>query len=296
MLLLLLLMMMMLLHLHNISGARIILASPQIPSHIIEPTATGEELVRRGHEVYIAIGSEYRNPESLERLGLRTIVFHAPTDKPTAFGSTDDMATSIFSPDYNLNSLRKVVSTRLSRECEFMLSDKKFLERVRELKFDFALVEPFVQNPCVLLLPYSLDIRFASLANFYLPWTIRMPAFPSFLRIGNPYLNISTDSRSVFWNSVLNTVIYLSVHWQIPSTLWNNTLLENYASRRITWNELILKSELFFVASDHHLGTPLPMFPNVIPVPCVTVRPIRPLPEELEKLTSRSRDLSLIHI
>ena len=121
-----------------------------------------------------------------------------------------------------------------------------------------------------------------------------MPAMPSFHRIGIPYLNISTDSHSVFWNSVLNTVIFLSVHWQIPSIMWNNTLLENYASRRITWNELILKSELFFVVSDHHLGSPLPMFPNVIPVPCVTVRPIRPLPEELEKLTSRSRDGTIL--
>jgi len=72
--------------------------------------------------------------------------------------------------------------------------------------------------------------------------------------------------------------------------MWNNTLLENYSSRRLTWNELILKSELFFVVSDHHLGLPLPLFPNVIPVPCVTVRPMKPLPDKLEELITKSRD------
>ena len=279
--------MMAVLLLQNISGARILLATPQIPSHVREPTATGEELVRRGHDVYVAIASKYRNPEALQQLGLRTLTYHVPTD--IVFGANDDMAVSVFSPDYDLKILRRDVAAKISRDCESMLSDDKFIEQVRSLKFDFALVEPFPINPCVLLLPYSLNIRFASLTNFYLPWTIRMPALPSFLRFRGPY-NISTDTVSVFWNSVLDTVIYLSIHWLIPSELWNNTLLENYSSRRLTWDELILKSELFFVVSDHYLDSPLPAFPNVIPVPCVTVRPIEPLPEKLQKPIAESPD------
>jgi len=282
----LLVILMMTAKLQNISGARILLASPQIPSHVMEQTATGEELVQRGHEVYVAIGSNFPNPESLERLGLRTVTYHIPSD---ALRASDDMAQSIFSPDYDMNNLRRTVSATLSMDCEFMLSDSVFMEQVRALKFDLALVEPFAINPCVLLLPYNLNVRFVSLTNFYLPWSIRVPALPSFLRIRNPYINISTDSQSTFWNSLINTVIYL-VHWQIPSTLWNNTLLENYSSQRLTWNDLILKSELFFVISDHHLESTLPMFPNVIPVPCITVRPTKPLPEELSELATQSPD------
>ena len=276
------------LQLRNISGARILLLSPQIPSHVIEQTATGEELVHRGHEVYIAIGSEFRNPEPLEQLGLRTVTYHTPMD--IALEASRDMAEYIFSPDYNAINFRRMVSARLSRECEFMMSDSTFIEQVRALKLDFALVESCGKNPCILLLPYSLNIRFASLNNYYLPWIIRMPALPSFLRIQSLYSNISTDSRSMFWNSLLNTAIYLSMHWLMPSTAWNSTLLEKYSSQKITWNELILKSELFFAANDHHLDAPLPMFPNMIAVPCITVRTTKPLPEELDKLAAQSPD------
>lgn len=276
--------------LQNIAGERILLASPQIPSHVMAQTAVGEELVRRGHQVYIAIGSRYPRPESLEDLGLRAVSYRVPASDVT-FGARDDLlAQGIFSPDYDATSLAPAVSSMVSRDCELMLSDDGFMERVRALNFDVALVEPFAVNPCVLLLPHRLNLRFVSLANFYLPWTIRMPALPSFLRIRGP-VSISASSQSILWNSLVNSLIYLSAHWQIPSTVWNNTLLEKYStSPDLTWNELILKSELFFVVSDHHLGSPLPMFPNVIPVPCITVRPTNPLPDELHQLAAQSRD------
>jgi len=284
----LLLMLLMMVKMQNISAARILLASPQIPSHVMAQTATGEELVQRGHEVYIAVGSRYSSQESLEQLGLRVITYYIPSDVP--FGVNDDfLAEFIFSPQYEAIKLSLAVSAMVSRHCELMLCDNKFMERVRALELDLVLVEPFATNPCVLLLPYRLNVRFVSLTNFYLPWIIRMPALPSFHRIRGP-IDISADVPSVLWNSLINTVIYLSAHWRIPALVWNDTLLEKYSSsRRLTWNELILKSELFFVTSDHHLGSPLPVFPNVIPVPGITVRPTKPLPDTLEQLATHSR-------
>jgi len=53
---------------------------------------------------------------------------------------------------------------------------------------------------------------------------------------------------------------------------------------------LILKSELFFISNDHRIGLPYPLFPNVIPVPGITVRPSKPLPDKLERLVTQSRD------
>jgi len=272
--------------LQNISGARILLMSPQLQSHVMRQTATGEELVRRGHEVYVAIAATHRNPEALEQLGLRTVTYRVPPSEVRNLPHWSEYLQSLaFSPDYDAYTFAQSISAKVSMQCEFMMSDDKFMDRVRVLKLDIAVVEPFHVNPCVLLLPYSLNVRFVSMSNYYLPWSIRMPALPSFLQSRDP-INVPIGSESVLWD----TVIYLRSLWRATFRLWNSTLLQHHSSKGLTWTELILKSELFLIISDHHLGSPLPTFPNTIPVPCVTVRPTKPLPDELEKLAIQSRD------
>jgi len=285
----LLLLMVLAMNSENVYGARVLLASPQMASHVMVQTPVGKQLAEQGYEVYIAIGSTYHDPESLEKMGLRTITYHVPSDIP--FGQNDDVAKLIaelvFSPDFHALSFAKAMSALISRDCDFMLSDEKFAEALRALKLDIALVDALVINPCVLLLPYSLNVRFVSLANFYLPWSIRMPSLPSFLRIPSP---VVTGSEPTLWNSLINTVFYLGAHWRLPSAVWNSTLLDRYSSGDLTWNELSLKSELFFVVDDRHLGSPLPAFPNIVPVPGVTARPPKPLPDKLAKLATESHD------
>jgi len=277
--------------LENVHGARVLMTSPQILSHVMMQATIGEQLVKRGHEVYIAIGSRHPKPESLEQLGLRTLTYHIPSDVP--FGISDDTASlvqeRIFNPDFRKKLSKTPADTVvgvISRDCEFMLSDEKFMEQVRALKFDIALVEPFAPNPCVLLLPYNLNIPFVCMTRAYLPWNIRMPALPSFLRV--PGI-ITTDSKPTFWNALTNTMYYLVAHWKL-SGLWNNTLLYRYCPRHLTWNEVILKSDLFFFIGDHLLDSPFPMFPNFVGVPGITVRPAKPLSDELENLTSQFPD------
>jgi len=273
-------------------GARILLASAQIPSHILMQTATGEELVQRGHEVYVAIGSIYRKPESMEQLGLRTVKYHIPSDVVSALN--DDaakvLAERIFSPDFDVINMTRDLSAIVSRDCELMLSDNEFMSEALALKFDIALVDPFFVNPCVVLLPYKLNIRFVSLENFYFPWIVRLPALPSFFRIPSPVITASEGSHSL-WNSVINTLMMIGAQWAMTSVdVWNNTLLGRHTSQSLTWNDLILKSELFFISNDHHFGLPYPLFPNVIPVPGITVRPTKPLRDKLQKLMTQSRD------
>ena len=76
--------------------------------------------------------------------------------------------------------------------------------------------------------------------------------------------------------------------------VWNHTLLDRYSSGHYTWNELILKSELFLLSNDYHTRPTFPLLPNVIPVPGVTVRPAKPFPDDFEKLFTRSRDQGII--
>jgi len=278
----------MMLKLGGGDGARILLVSPQLTSHVMMQSAIGEQLMRRGHEVFVVIGSTFPKAESLKQLGLQTLTYHVPD---VHSGLSNDMekilGERIFSADFDMLKMATVTSAVVSKDCDFMLSDNEFMQQVRALKFDIAIVEPFIINPCDVLLPHNVNVPFVSLANNYLPWIIRMPAIPSFYRDPSP---VSTGSEPTFWNAVWNSAICFVLHWKITSDMWSYTLLDSYSIGSLTWNELILKSELFLLVSDHHLGSPLPLFPNMIPVPGVTVRPIEPLPDELHALITRSRD------
>src|SRR5688572_20503314 len=61
-----------------VSGAKILMKSLQFGSHIFEHVLFGEELVSRGHEVYIAIGSRYQDKDNLEGRGIKTLPYKIP--------------------------------------------------------------------------------------------------------------------------------------------------------------------------------------------------------------------------
>jgi len=55
-----------------------------------------------------------------------------------------------------------------------------------------------------------------------------------------------------------------------------------------------LKSEIFLIESNHHLGSHRPAMPNLIDVAGLTASPAKPLPEEMERLASESGDNGII--
>ena len=60
------------------NGARILMSSPQIESHIREQLAFGEELRKHGHEIYVALGSPYPKMESIKERGFGIVTYNIP--------------------------------------------------------------------------------------------------------------------------------------------------------------------------------------------------------------------------
>src|SRR6218665_1522281 len=62
----------------TVFGARILMKSPQMSSHILQQVSLRQELILRGHEVYIAIGSRSPTKASIEKRGIKMVQYKIP--------------------------------------------------------------------------------------------------------------------------------------------------------------------------------------------------------------------------
>ena len=237
-----------------VSGAKILMKSPQLGSHILEQISLGEELASRGHEVYIAIGSRYPNKANIEKRGIKTLQYKIPDG--VLYGVSEEyekmVAEIIFDKSEDKMALSGNTASQLTyNDCAYMMEDEAFLENVRQLKFDLAIVEPFILSPCNLILPKYFGIPFVSNAGIFIPWSIRIPALPSFVN----FMSAWTDLEDITFISRLTNLFTYVAFDAILSKFApvNNTLLERYAPEYKSWNDLLRQSELFLVGRDHHL-------------------------------------------
>ena len=268
------------------AGSKIIMSSVQILSHVMVQSAVASELIDRGHEVYMAIGSRIANPERLERLGIKMLYFDVPGHE--VFGLTEDFEMTMAQSAFRQGFPEYAASLMGSRDCSLMMQDESFKRKAKELRFDLALIGPFVYAPCNLILAHYLEIPFVSMATLLLPWELRIPALPSFSRIQGwyPIVDVTT-----FMGRLINLVsfIYAETSLFVPGP-HNTTLLQQYAPEVSSWKELIRKSELILTDIDHHMGVPFPAFPYFIAVPGLSARPAKRLDATFETLLNENND------
>src|SRR6218665_1497 len=234
----------------------------------------------------MAIGSRIDNPEKLERLGIKILYYHIPED--VIFGLTEDFNRAATDSLFNEGFPEYLASSTITRDCSLMMQDEAFKRKAKELRFDLALLEPFVYAPCNLILGRYLEIPFVSLATMTLPWELRIPALPSFYRILGFY---PIADESTFTGRITNLVSFIIAETSIliPGPR-NTTLLQQYAPEISSWKELIRKSELILTDIDHHMGVPFPVFPYLIAVPGLSARPAEPLDAKMEALFNENNN------
>lgn len=269
--------------LRTVFGAKVLMTSNQIPSHIFQQLKLGSELVRRGHDVHIAIGTRYPDPESIEELGIKPEFYYIPND--VIYGVSREFEKYIVETIFKDELIGLEFSTMANRDCTFMMADKLFLDKVRNLNFDIAIAEPFLLSQCTLLLPHYLEIPFVSMSSCFRPWQTRIPALPSFHFLVNPY-KLFDDSTLL--GRMENLLVYVLTELKIffPG-VHNTTLLEHFAPELNSWTDLVRQSQLFLIDSDHHVGSALPTFPNVVSIAGLTCRPPRKLGQDLEMIISK---------
>jgi glucuronosyltransferase len=283
--------------------ARILMIPIQYESLILMEVSVAEELIQLGHEVYIVLGSPYPKLEAIQRRGVRTLTYRIPSH--VLYGVSPEMermlANVTFShPDDVMQIYANVIIPSFHLNCDYMMTDREFIDKVRELHFDLAVAQNSPLTACCLILPHFLHVPFVTMAIqlFPGPWSFGLPALPSFyeLPVFKPGTNELPDV-STFSGRLFNTFAYFFKHFTLAPQMWGNTsLLERYASPDVTsWMDLLHRSEIFLSENDHHLeSAPLPLMPNFIPVAGLTIRPVKSLPESLEKIILESGDNGII--
>lgn len=108
-----------LLLIYEVGGSRIIMSGPQGPSHVMVQSAVASELIARGHEVYMAIGSRIDNPEMVERLGIKILYYHIPED--VIFGLTEDFNRAATDSLFNEGFPEYLASSTITRDCSLVI-------------------------------------------------------------------------------------------------------------------------------------------------------------------------------
>lgn len=280
---------------HLITGghsAKILMSSPQILSHILMQVSVGEELASRGHEVYLAVGSRFPQQDAITASGMKVITYHFPSDIVYTVSEQWERQTAqaMFGPSANADyDLMLNYSRAIFRGCELMMEDKEFVEQVRQLQFDIAVIEPFIVAPCTVILPYHIGIPYVTFTGLLLPFHIGIPALPSMYVLPGPK-GTKFPTLDTFWGRLYNTLAYFIAKTVVESTHANVTLLRRYAPEVTHWNDLVVKSELFLLDIDHHLDAPLPVLPNVVLLGGCTLKPTKPLPYHLETVFAGADD------
>ncbi|XP_068846514.1 UDP-glucuronosyltransferase 3A1-like isoform X3 [Capricornis sumatraensis] len=185
-------------------------------------------------------------------------------------------------------NLMEILGTR----CSYLLRRRDIMDSLKNENFDLIFVDTF--DLCSFLIAEKLGKLFVSILptvvsrlDFGLPSPLSyVPVFQSFL----------TDHMD-FWGRVKNflmSLVFSVEQWQIHST-FDNTIKEHFQEgSRPVLSHLLKKAELWFVNSDFAFEFARPLFPNTVNVGGLMVKPIKPVPQELENFIAKFGDSGFV--
>jgi hypothetical protein len=271
----------------------LIVAFPQ-PSHIISKLGIAVELIRQGHEVHFALPAHYPHKESVKNVGIQ-LQLHRQSDVLYPFTAEyeEKMYDFIYNrSDNHLDSIWQMCQNL----CRSFVEDTEFVTRLTNENYSLVLVEPFILNPCYLVIPYSLGIPFVSVTAGIIPLSFRLPALPSFYTLVRPGTDlIDFWTMQTFGERLSSTILTAFFELRIVPKYWGDTtLLQQYAHDVDSWEQLMVKSEMVLVENDHNLDNFLPLLPHAVTIAGCSARPAKPLPESLEKIVEQSGNDGII--
>jgi hypothetical protein len=272
----------------------LIVAFPQ-PSHVMSKFGIAVELIRQGHEVHIALPTEYPHKDSVKNAGIHPMLHQQLPGVLYPFSA--DYEQEIYDVIFNRDKKELDILRPICQNvCRSYMEDEDFIRRVKNENYSLVLTEPFVINPCFLIVPYSLGIPFISIASTVVPLSFRLPALPSFYSIIRPGPDlIDFWTMQTFGERLSSTIMTAFFKLIFKPKFWGDTtLLQKYAPDADSWEQLMVKSEMVLVENDHNLDNFLPLLPHVVTIAGCSARPAKPLPESLEKIVEQSENNGII--
>jgi UDP:flavonoid glycosyltransferase YjiC (YdhE family) len=161
---------------------------------------------------------------------------------------------------------------RIDTFCRHLLVyNEPFIEHLKNLHFDLAVVDASALALCPYLLPHRLGIPFATYADWTHPLDLRLPWLPSFV----PLIGLRFTDRMTFAERLGNTLTVALLKVMLLSVKSLSDVTDDY--RRLyghfdSLDELAARSLVWLYPRDHVLDYARPAMPHVISVGGLTVR------------------------
>ena len=266
-------------------GSRILLLPAQQVSHVIEQVAFGEVLVERGHQVYILLDSTYPKVSPVEQAGITPIFYEEPEGAQSLHTLSQRMAASSFSGQapVDYSGGLQFISKALIGVCDRILHNARLLERLRSMELDMVVVDGFLVQPCLFLLPFNLTVPFIYQFRFAPDLAIGNPTLPSFcvtdLSTYRPPMSLYHKLRNIYHHYVINSI------YDVAS---DQAMIAEFAPGVNSIWDVIGSSELFIVTRDHILEGATTTLPNIILLPGITQKEAQTLPADISSIMSGS--------
>lgn len=169
----------------------------------------------------------------------------------------------------------------LSQDCRDVLKDEKLMQQLKAKNFDVIIIH--LVDFCSFGMAHALGIEgiiwmSTAFAVDPMAWYAGM-ASPASYVVSAPYP--ATD-RMPFTERVKNFLVTTTVHTLFQFGIvrvYNSIFHEQYGPTFPTFNELLYKTQLYFINSDPMFEYPRPVTPNVIYVGGLTMKNAEPLNE-----------------
>jgi 2-hydroxyacylsphingosine 1-beta-galactosyltransferase len=293
-------------------GARLLIISDAMSSHVMQFSRLGLELAKLGHDVRVLVPSNARIPNSVRQQQQLDEVDSGSIDDKTGSSGKFELTTypaGDETPYFNSlefgNTVLEVALTKsfigklrllytfvgkffdiLVTDGRRLIENQEVMEDLRNGGYQFVILEPASMAYAV---PLTLGIPYALMGVCFTPaHSYRVPRLASFS--ATPSLDYG--DRMTFTQRLTNFVFMITAsltdpfrRLEIPADrLHGNT-------SAITVLEAIRRSSLWLMVEDSAVGYATPHMPNTIPVGDVmTGRPGLPLPADLEKFVAASTD------
>ena len=244
--------------------SRLLLMPFPYKSHVAEISAIGRELQANGHDVHILLPESYPDLEQTKaEFGFSAIQYSVKERDIywiPASDKGDDDWIDVAQKSYPIDEFRTNIDGFI-QFCTNPLEDGDLAERLRQLRFDLALVDAFVGSRCYWILAHRVGLPYVSLTTQYEPWLWRVPALPSFVPFplaAGAYTERMTFSERL-WNAwtLLDWTVWTRVEYA------ENSFVERYLPGQTYWT-LAAKSLVWLIDTDTVIDYPRPTMPNEV--------------------------------
>ena len=275
-----------------VEGARILLLYPGVykTSLQLELLSVGEELVHKGHEVYINAPILYGQDQT--KVSQNPQIIDLPYKLKhdiISFEELEQIKLDVIFSNKLPMSVLKIMVPIVGEDCDSMMHDTNFMKTVRDLKFDMAVVSRLPLMNCVYILPHYLHIPYVSISSPNEPFAHNVPTLPSFTY----NFMTSTSDNMTFFQRVINLMSFIVIRsiQRFDLILYNyRHLLTEFAPNVSAFQDLLDESVLYFIEREQVLEWPVPTFPSVIVLPSVNYGPAKPLQSDFEDIMKSSEN------